>query len=53
MKCKHPKNGIFYRWVTMYGLPISFLAGADQVKKEYTCMQCGKTFIKTPSCIES
>jgi hypothetical protein len=46
-KCKHPKKEIFGRWVTSNGNKINFLAGADKIKREYTCMVCGKV-VKTP-----
>jgi len=46
MKCKHTE--ILYRWVDMNGRAINFSAGVGEVKKEYTCMQCGKTFLRKP-----
>jgi hypothetical protein len=48
MKCKHPLNEITWRWVNKDGTTIKFSAGCSEIKKEYTCLQCAKTFIKTP-----
>jgi hypothetical protein len=42
----------FWRWVDKDGLPISFLAGVDIIKKEYTCIKCAKTFLRVPKYIK-
>jgi len=46
--CKHPIKDISYRWVNKSGSPISFKGGSNGVKKEFTCLACGKTFIHVP-----
>jgi hypothetical protein len=45
--CKHPKKEVFSRWITANGFSINFHAGADKIKKEYTCLVCGKV-VKKP-----
>jgi hypothetical protein len=50
MKCKHPIKEIFSRWITLNGFSIS--KGSDKIKKEYACLQCGKTFINKPKNIK-
>ena len=50
MKCKHPIKEIFGRWVTQGGFSIH--NGSEEIKKEYTCLQCGKTFTNKPKSIK-
>jgi hypothetical protein len=45
MKCKHSE--IWSRWVTKHGLSIS--SGSNEIKREYTCVICGKTFVRKPT----
>lgn len=47
-KCKHPVKDILYRWINKSGSSIKFSAGSNEIKKEYTCMNCAKTFVRMP-----
>ena len=49
--CKHPKKEIVSRWVNERGEGGRHLTSASKIHKEYTCLECGKTFDKKPDII--